>query len=398
MGTGRVDRIYAGSRLRIGKQKWFQELQVNRYNVIDSLTKKIWSDSDEQGMLGHTLSTHLAYALDKKVRREAASGGATSALLIHALERKFIDGAIVCKSFIDNGRVRARFEIARSREEILSAQGSKYVETKFLKEVLPLLRDNHGKYAVCGLPCDISNLKRWEEKEPELESKVALRVSFLCGHNSRKELIDGITRKLQKEQGAEKNLTVFKFRTGHWRGDLEARYDDDTTVKKRFSYFSDYRNLSFFCEKKCTACIDHFGFQADISFGDVWLYSLKNNPLKHGCVVIRSSRGQKLFNQAIECNALESTQVERRLILDGQSRIAPTHYDITARSKAAKLLGANIPDKLKLKTSTIKVLSSFIGLFNMKISEGKFSNFIFLAPRPMIRGYLYIKKGLETLA
>ncbi len=371
---------------------------MNKYKIIDTLTKKNWSENDELEMMGATLSTHLAYASDKEVRKEAASGGATSALLIHALESNVIDGAIVCNSFIDNGKVRARFEIARSRADILAARGSKYVETKFLREVLPLLRNNDGKYAVCGLPCDISNLKRWEKKEPELKSKVALRVSFLCGHNSRKELIDGVTRKLQQEQGAEKKLTQFKFRTGHWRGDLEARYDDNTTVKKRFSYFSDYRNLSFFCEKKCVACIDHFGFHADISFGDVWLYSLKNNPLKHGCVVIRSNRGQQLFDQAIGSNALKSEQVERRLILDGQSRIAPTHYDITARSKAAKLLGANIPDKLKLKTSAIKVISSFIGLFNMKISEGKFSSYIFLTPRPLIRGYLYFKKGLETLA
>lgn len=371
---------------------------MGKINLIDTLTRKEWSENDLSNMLGRTRSTHLAYAGEETIRQEAASGGATSALLIYALENDIIDGAIVCRSVIADGQVRAHFHLAKSREEILAARGSKYVETKFLKEVLPLIRQSEGRIAVCGLPCDISNLKRWENKEPELASRVALRVSFLCGHNSRKELIDGVTRKLKREQSSEKNLVDFKFRTGHWRGNLEAVFDDQTSVKKPFSYFSDYRNLSFYSERKCLACIDHFGFDADISFGDVWLYELRDHPVKHSCVVIRSRRAEEIYQRAVEDEFINSENITSTMILDGQSRIAPTHYDISARAKAAKLLGMKVPDKLNQSTSWIKTISAFLGLVNMQLSESRYARFILRAPRPLIRGYLYFKKGLETLA
>lgn len=363
--------------------------------LIDRVTKKKWTEAELDAMVGPAIGCYLSHSPDPEMRAAAASGGTTSALMVHALQAGLIDGAIVCRTFIEDGKVRAHFVMARTVDEILAARGSKYVETKFLREVLPLLEQNEGRFAVCGLPCDITNLKRWEQKNPQLAGKVALRIAFLCGHNSRKELIDGVTAKLCRQADCAK-LVDYKFRTGHWRGELSAHFDNGKVIKKPFGYFSDYRNLYFFAERKCVACIDHFGFDADIAFGDVWLYALKDDPVKKTCAVVRSERGMEMFRHAIDAGAFVAEEVGREMILDGQTRIAPTHYNVAARSRAGRWLGVKIPDG-PMKVGPVKFFSALVGLANMRWSESNRADLIFKMPKPILRGYLVFKKGIESI-
>ncbi|MCC5982598.1 MAG: Coenzyme F420 hydrogenase/dehydrogenase, beta subunit C-terminal domain [Oceanicaulis sp.] len=365
--------------------------------LIDRLTKKKWSEAEIDAMVGPARSAWLTYANDEAVRDRAASGGTTSALLIHMLETGAIDGAIVCRTFIEEGKVRAHFVLAHTREDILAARGSKYVETKFLREVLPILEQNEGRFAVCGLPCDITNLKRWEEKNPKLAGKVALRLAFLCGHNSRKELIDHITCQLCTKAGGDCQLTDYEFRTGHWRGELEARFDNGQTIRKPFAFFSDYRNLYFFAERKCVACIDHFGYDADIALGDVWLYSLRDDPMKHTGILVRTERAEAAFNALKDAGLVHGEEITREMILDGQTRIAPVHYNVSARSRAGKLFRVKVPDNHNMKVGPIKYFSAVVGMANMRWSEHKEGRQVMAIPRPLIRIYLIFKKGLETI-
>ena len=167
--------------------------------LIDWSLKKEWSNEQVQNYVGSYKASYLAHATDPLiVRRNAASGGVVSALLIHGLHSDIFDGIVTCKTVLINGKVRAKFEIATTIDEVLDAQGSKYVETQFLKEVLPLLHSFKGRLAVVGLPCDISALRHRCEKEPSLEKKVVLTIALFCGHNSRTALVDEITSRLER--------------------------------------------------------------------------------------------------------------------------------------------------------------------------------------------------------
>ena len=91
-------------------------------------------------------------------------------------------------------------------------------------------------------------------------------------------------------------------------------------------------------------------------------------------------------------------QLDIRDILDGQSRIAPTHYNVSARSQAGRLINIKIPDTVKERVKWHHYLSALIGLVNMRISQTNFGKrLIFATPVPLLKIYLYIKKGLETL-
>ncbi|MES9818759.1 MAG: Coenzyme F420 hydrogenase/dehydrogenase, beta subunit C-terminal domain [Candidatus Thiodiazotropha sp.] len=369
----------------------------NMFNLItDRLLRRTWTETQIRTLVGEYRELYHAYATDESNRVNAASGGAGSALLISLLEQDEIDGALVCNTVIEKGKIRAHFSIVTSKQEILDAQGSKYVETAFMKEALPLIRQFHGRVAVVGLPCDITNLTRWIAKDGDITNKVKLKIALVCGHNSRTGLIDEISEQLKKE--AASPLRYYRFRKGHWRGELEAEFLNGATIRKPFSYFSLYQNLYFYSEKKCLVCHDHFGYQADISLGDVWAYRFKQDPIKKTGVIIRTQQGIDSWNSAIRSGAITAEALEICDILDGQARTAPFHYNVSARNRVAPLFGYKIPDNIKARVSWHAWLTALFTLFNMRWSESsQWNKLIFKLPRPLLKAYLYLRKGIETL-
>lgn len=364
--------------------------------LSDRLLKKTWSEAQIRQYVGDFRSVHLTHATAASLRERAASGGTTSALLIAGLEAGRFEGAVVCHTVLEAGRVRARFRIATNAAEILAGQGSKYVETRFLHEVLPLVRAFDGRVAVVGLPCDLAALRHRCDREPELADKVVLTIALVCGHNSRKELIDAVTARLERQSG--KTLADYRFRVGHWRGRLEAEFTDGTQISKPTKHFNDYQNLFFFSERKCMACHDHYGYAADISTGDVWLFRLKQDPIKHTGVIVRTARGQEAFDTGTGTGAVQAADLDIRDILDGQARIGPSHYNVTARQRAGRLLGIKLKDSVGAPVSWHAYLNALITLGNMRLSETPWGRRLILAcPRPALKGYLYFKKALESL-
>ena len=89
-------------------------------NIVDRLVKKEWTDDDVKKYVGDYQSTYLTYAHKPETRSVAASGGTTSALLIDGLENHDYEGVVVCNTVIIDGKVRPKFSIATTPEEVLS--------------------------------------------------------------------------------------------------------------------------------------------------------------------------------------------------------------------------------------------------------------------------------------
>lgn len=364
-------------------------------SFLDRCLKKSWSQQEIERYVGQYRKAYLTHAADPVLREKAASGGSTSAILIDGLKQGCFDGAVVCKAVMEDGKVRARFSIATSAEEILAARGSKYVETRFLREVLPLIRDFDGRVAVVGLPCDIAALRHRSSKEPELARKLVLTLALVCGHNSRTNLIDSITARIERETG--ETIADYRFRVGHWRGHLEAELTDGRVLRKPSKIFNDYQNLFFFCERKCLACYDHFGYASDLTLGDIWLFRLKSDPIKHTAIITRTQAGKSAFDEAVYGGNLQATEIDIRDILDGQARIGPSHYNVTARAKAGRWLGIKLPDPVDERVRLHAYLNAFMTISAVRLSEKPWGRYlIFAIPRPLLKFFLYLKKGLES--
>ena len=212
---------------KTGKQRSPVRVAFNAADILH----KTWSAESVHKYIGNFKKSWFAYAASENIRENAASGGVITALLAHLLRSGEIDGALVCRSIIADGKVRPQFFIANSEQALLEAQGSKYSAVDFNQDALPLLRDFKGKLAVVALPCDTTHLRHACEHDPQLKAKVALVITLFCGHNSRPELTDMVVRKLAPK-GA--TLSDFRYRRGHWRGSLAAQFADGAQVEKPF--------------------------------------------------------------------------------------------------------------------------------------------------------------------
>ncbi|MDP6843843.1 MAG: Coenzyme F420 hydrogenase/dehydrogenase, beta subunit C-terminal domain, partial [Rhodospirillales bacterium] len=153
----------------------------------------------------------------------------------------------------------------------------------------------------------------------------------------------------------------------------------------------------FFSEKKCFQCIDHFGYNADISVGDVWSMHLKNDPVKHSGLLIRNRCGRDFHNLATAAGVLDSRPIDAAEIMEGQARTAPFHYNISARIGAARRCGLTLKDTVSEPVHWNHRLVANLALLNWKWSASeRWAKFIFKVPRPILRAYLVFFKALES--
>ncbi len=352
-----------------------------------------WTNEEIQRYLGTHRECYLTHAKDEEVRNGAASGGTTSALLIDLLEQKLVDGVLVWRMVCDQPEPMSEPFIATTREQVLSARGSKYTSINFPRQALPLIKSFDGQLAVLTLPCDASYLRRKIRATPAIGEKIACIVTLFCGHNSEPELTKVITRRHGLEWD---EVETFKYRTGSWRGRLTIAAKDGREVDIPTRTFTHYQNLHLFSERKCLNCTDHFGFDSDIATGDIWSLDAKKHDVKPTLLVTRTERGQKLAQAALP--SLEAKEVPASVVVGGNSRGMTYHYQISARAKAAKRFGIKIKDPLRLPVTPLDELVATIGVFNFWLSHHeKYSKLIEKIPMKGIEAYIYFFKGLQQL-
>jgi coenzyme F420-reducing hydrogenase beta subunit len=205
-----------------------------------------------------------------------------------------------------------------------------------------------------------------------------------------------VTARIEREHGA--TVEDFTFRTGHWRGQQSFRLSDGTTGTASTSNLNNYRNLSLFSERKCLSCSDHFAYDADIRAGDVWLYELRQRPIKPTITLVRTGTGGQVHEVAKASGMLIVEDVEPRMALDGQARVAPHHHDAAARRKVGRLFRVRVNAESRGRTRPMALLDAFITVGGTRLTESsRGRRLVALIPRPAIRMLLLIRKGIALL-
>ena len=354
-----------------------------------------WSQEEITKFVGQHRETWFSYAADAEIREGAASGGSVTALLCHLLEKGSVQGVLAVRTVVEDGTPAPQFFIAKTRDELLSARGSKYSAVYFARHAMPLLKEFDGNLAVVLLPCDAKALLVARKKDRQLDEKIKMVISLVCGHNSEPELTQLVVDQIRGDRGS---LTDYVYREGRWRGQLKATFENGEVVEKPFSTFSDYQNLYCFAQRKCHHCSDHFGNFSDLSAGDIWSPKMKAEKIKHTAIIVRSQAGKQLVDEAVAQGVLTGRLASVEDVCDGQARTLPFHYNTTVRARVGKLFGLKIKDQVHEKVRWNDYLVAFIAIFNQQVSATRLGRrLIMLIPRPVIRAYLYFFKGLESI-
>lgn len=348
-------------------------------------------EPDTSSPIGTFHKVWMGYSTDESIRREAASGGIVSSMFIHLLETGQIDAALVCHSQMKDGALDHKIYLAKTREEILAAQTSKYFNIPILKGI-KLIEEFDGKVAVVGLPSQINAITRRIDKNEDLAQKIVFKISLFCGHNSEDDLVKTVWKKKGIQ---ESEIDHFYFRKGLWRGRMRVHMKDGTQHEFPFQDFSHYQNLHILSLGRCLNCFDHMGYYADISTGDVWTRSAKEIGIKPSIFLARTDRGLEVAEEMLKAQKIEADETDREALYRSQMRSINYHYAISARAKVAKYFGLNIKDRTGEKPKFRDVMAACIVLWNHKISGSPKALSMFMKiPKPILAIYVYIFKGL----
>lgn len=244
------------------------------------------------------------HALADDVRYEGSSGGAISALLIHALESGLVDRAIHVVADPDNP-TRNIMTCSTTRAEIISGAGSRYTASSPLAQIDQALSAG-GSIAFVGKPCDVSALRRLATVDARVGRHVPIALSFFCGGMPSHDGVERILATMGVEPG---DVETFRYRGQGWPGTAAATTRDGRHAT--MSYAESWGgHLSKEVQFRCKICPDAVGGVADIACADAWYGGESGYPSfdeqdGRSLIVSRSIAGERLLDSALAAKALE---------------------------------------------------------------------------------------------
>ena len=291
--------------------------------------------------LGRVVASYSGFATDAGERHAGASGGLTTAILVHALRSGRIDGAVVAEA--EPGSVSPRVFIARTEAEIRRAAASKYIPVPTGASLIEIIR-TPGRYAVVGLPCHVHGYRKVEERlERRVNARIVLYLALFCSHTKDA----GYVRSLLHEAGvAERDVDTLGFRGRGWPGEFAVR--TKSGEERTIPYGGDFTQALWktyaFTPMRCLTCPDVIGETADLSLGDAWLPRFGGDPVGTSLVVSHTTRGEEILREAAAAGAIRLDPIADEEVVESQKKVL--HFKkvrIHARRRILRALGFAVP-------------------------------------------------------
>jgi len=304
---------------------------------FETLHDALFGDIPEDVALGRHLGCYIGHAIDRDTRYHGASGGMVSALLVFALEEGLIEGALVTRMRADNP-LRPEPFLARTREEILAAAGSKYCPVAAGAALREILR-TEGRFAVVGLPCHIQGVRKAEQCLPALAERIRYRISIPCSLNYS---FRGTERVLKNHGIAPEAVRALQYRGRGWPGSMAIRLKDGTEQTIPLAEY--YRELRPYSLRRCTLCSDMLGELSDLTCGDAWIPDvMRTDRTGSSFVVSRTPGAEELLEAAASKEAVELSELGLRELLASQGHALFKKRKLRARMSLFRWTGRRVP-------------------------------------------------------
>jgi coenzyme F420 hydrogenase subunit beta len=305
---------------------------------------------------GPIISSRTGYANDQEIRHTASSGGGISSFLLYLLESGKID-YVVQTAVSTSDPILNKYQISKSRSDILRAAGSRYAPSAPLEAISDLL-DQPGKFAFVGKPCDVAALRQLARHDIRVKQKVTHMIAFMCAGVPSFIGTDNVLKHLGV---ARDRLESFRYRGNGWPGYASARTIDGE--EKSMDYATSWGTiLNKHLQLRCKICADGVGEFADIVCADAW-YG------KDGYPDFAEQDGRSLI--------LTRTAIGEQLVIDAQAAGYVTAQDLAiAEIEKMQPYQANRKRLLYSRLSGMKLVGAKtprylgFGLFKLAFSAG----------------------------
>lgn len=260
-------------------------------------------DTAIDSIWGPATQMHIGYATDPDIRYRASSGGVLTALATFLVESQAVDFIL----HVTQSEVRPILSVPKlsfDAVSILEGSGSRYGPGAPLVDFMAVLEQNRP-FAVVGKPCDITAVRNLQQHDPRAQDLVRYCLSLVCGGMSDLSKMLSVCDQFNVQ---ESELKSFRFR-GYGNPGLTRLETQDGQ-----SYALTYNDLwddesTWGTLPRCKICPDAIGEVADLVAADCWPHA---NPEGEdegfNAIVVRTQKGQDLFEQAIAAKVLTTTR------------------------------------------------------------------------------------------
>lgn len=301
-------------------------------------------------LLGKIKNCYIGFSVDKKIRKSSSSGGIITSLNIEFLKNGF-DG-IICIRQSKNNIMRNEVILAKTKKDILSAQGSRYAPAFVCKGLKDLNLKKNKKYVFIGRPCDIQALK----KSPYYEKSNFFTIAFFCARTPKMAATKHVFTKYKIDIN---QIYKFQYRGNGWPGFFSIYSNNDSIIFKKnyLEIWNNYLCKLKFLNKRCYFCSDCTGELADLSVGDAWIDSLRNGNDGYSIVISRTTSADKILKKCIEKQIIEVETITQEKVIKSQKSLL-----LKKKNKfLKKLIGLLFFEKMPLER-----ISFDLNLFDIK--------------------------------
>ncbi|HVJ39425.1 MAG TPA: Coenzyme F420 hydrogenase/dehydrogenase, beta subunit C-terminal domain [Stenotrophomonas sp.] len=274
---------------------------------------------------GRYIAAYVGHAAEGDFRLQGSSGGLVSWVAATLLREGQVDAVVHVQGSDagDDGRY-FRYRVSRSEAELRAGAKSRYHPVE-LSEVLRVIAEVPGRYALVGIPCFIKAVQLLRRQDAMFRERIVLTLGLFCGHMKSVHFVGSLAWQMDTVPARVRHVEFRRKqpdRPASWYN-ATLQLDDGQLRDRDWWHLVDGDwGAGFFMDPACNFCDDVMAETADIAFGDAWVEPYASDWRGTNVVVVRSPALAELLTRGIA---------------DGRLQLQPVDAGFVAATQAAGL-------------------------------------------------------------
>jgi len=311
--------------------------------------KLVETDTRHDNVWGPWRRMLRAWAGDREMRFEGATGGVLTALAAYLIESKRVDFILHARASTSEPSF-GESTLSFTRADVIAAAGSRYGPTATLIDVSDVL-DRNQPFAYIGKPCDIAALRNYARHDVRVDELVKYWLTPVCGGYMAPRSTIASLRRFDIDPD---EVTALRYRGRGCPGPTRVETGDSAKEMHYLDFWGEDESM-WALPFRCKVCPDGIGDAADIAAADTWV---GGSPTREAsiddpgtnAIVARTRAGEELLDAAAVDGALT---IEYDITPDDISIYQPHQmhkkYAVWPRYQGLRDAGRIVPQTARLR-------------------------------------------------
>ena len=277
---------------------------------LPELNLSTFGDLPSNWLSGRIIKSRIGFSQSETIRRNAASGGVITSILLYLLKSGKISGAICLKMGAEVPYL-AKPIIARTPKEIIECSQSVYSVSP-VNTILNEIKEDEGPLAYVGLPDQVASIRKLQKEDHPSVKNICYIIGPYVGTQMYFESIRSFLR--SNGVDSENEIVDLKYRAGEWPGKLRIELSNGRILKAdKFHY--NYL-IPFYLTSSSLQAVDFSNELTDISVGDAWSPKYEKERKGFSVILSRSEIGETIITNMIKDGLLSEEEISIEETLD----------------------------------------------------------------------------------